>query len=93
MQDIQDAVQREQLARDGLMKMKVVYEANPLLGDPMSIEGQLTESENKLDRLKQELKKFQQLLDEANSQPTSHSPQPDRIAYNNGGQRISRYVI
>ena len=29
---------QETAARDGLMKMKTVYEANPALGDPMSIQ-------------------------------------------------------
>jgi hypothetical protein len=40
---------QETAARDGLMKMKAVYEQNPALGDPMSIEGQLNESGHKLD--------------------------------------------
>merc|ERR1719336_2370802 len=35
-------ISQETAARDGLMKMKTVYEANPALGDPMSIQGQLT---------------------------------------------------
>ena len=41
------------------MKMKQVYESNPALGDPMSIQGQLTENGHKLDKLRAELKKFQ----------------------------------
>ena len=32
---------QETAARDGLMKMKTVYEANPALGDPMSIQGMI----------------------------------------------------
>ncbi len=32
---------KETAARDGLMKMKTVYEANPALGDPMSIQVQV----------------------------------------------------
>ena len=51
--------------RDGLMKMKGVYEQNPALGDPMSIEGQLNESGHKLDKLRQELQKYQGYLEEA----------------------------
>nr|CAD7594468.1 unnamed protein product [Timema genevievae] len=51
--------------RDGLMKMKGVYEQNPALGDPMSIEGQLNESGHKLDKLRQELHKFNTYLEEA----------------------------
>ena len=43
------------------MKMKQVYESNPALGDPMSIQGQLTENGHRLDKLRSELKKFQVL--------------------------------
>ncbi|KOC66039.1 Formin-binding protein 1 like protein, partial [Habropoda laboriosa] len=38
---------------------------NPALGDPMSIEGQLNQSSNKLDKLGAELAKFQGYLEEA----------------------------
>ena len=41
------------------MKMKQVYESNPALGDPMSIQGQLTENGHRLDKLRSDLKKFQ----------------------------------
>lgn len=41
------------------MKMKQVYESNPALGDPMSIQGQLTENGHRLDKLRSEQKKFQ----------------------------------
>ena len=41
------------------MKMKQVYEGNPALGDPMSIQGQLTENEKRLTTLQSEKKKFQ----------------------------------
>ena len=50
---------QETAARDGLMKMKQVYEGNPALGDPMSIQGQLTENEKRLTTLQSEKKKFQ----------------------------------
>jgi len=56
---------QETAARDGLMKMKQVYEANPALGDPLSIQGQLTDNGQRLDRLRAELKKYQGYLDEA----------------------------
>ncbi len=46
------------------MKMKQVYEANPALGDPLSIQGQLAENGHRLDKLRAELKKFQGFLDE-----------------------------
>lgn len=43
--------------------MKGVYEQNPALGDPMSIEGQLHESNHRLDKLRAELKKYQDMLE------------------------------
>ena len=45
------------------MKMKQVYESNSALGDPMSIQGQLTDNGHRLDKLRAELKKFQVRLD------------------------------
>jgi hypothetical protein len=65
VEDITAKIQQETAARDGLMKMKGVYEQNPALGDPMSIEGQLNESGHKLDKLRQELHKYQGYLEEA----------------------------
>lgn len=47
------------------MKMKGVYEQNPALGDPTSIQGQLNESSQKLDKLGTELIKFQGYLEDA----------------------------
>ena len=41
------------------MKMKQVYESNPALGDPMSIQRQLTDNGHDLDKLRADLKKFQ----------------------------------
>ena len=54
------------------MKMKQVYESNPALGDPMSIQGQLTENGHKLDKLRAELKKFQVRIDELDLTPISN---------------------
>ena len=39
--------------------MKQVYESNPALGDPMSIQGQLTDNGQRLDKLRAEQKKYQ----------------------------------
>lgn len=50
------------------MKMKGVYEANPSMGDPMSIEGQLNECSHRLEKLQQELNKFQLYLEEASGE-------------------------
>merc|ERR1719228_1716027 len=58
-------ISQETAARDGLMKMKTVYEANPALGDPMSIQGQLTENGHRLDKLRSDLRRYQAWLEEA----------------------------
>ena len=42
--EINTRLLQETATRDGLMKMKGVYEQNRALGDPLSIEGQLSES-------------------------------------------------
>lgn len=90
LQELQQKVQQETAARDGLMKMKVVYEANSLLGDPMTVEGQLNESEHKLEKLKIEMKKYQGYLEQANAvQLAQHSPQTNRNVQNRN--RVSRH--
>ncbi|EDS44216.1 thyroid receptor interacting protein [Culex quinquefasciatus] len=95
VQELQQKVAQEQAASEGLMKMKGVYEANSLLGDPRSVEEQLNESVNKLDKLRLELQRYQKLLDQANSQTIAqHSPQANRTVNGvNGGsaQRSSRH--
>lgn len=87
VQELQQKVAQEQAASEGLMKMKGVYEANSLLGDPRSVEEQLNESVNKLDKLRLELQRYQKLLDQANSQTIAqHSPQANRTVNGvNGG--------
>lgn len=91
VQELQQKVSQEQAASEGLMKMKGVYEANSLLGDPRSVEEQLNESVNKLDKLRLELQRYQKLLEQANSQTIAqHSPQANRVIQNGGsGQRSS----
>jgi hypothetical protein len=61
--------------RDGLMKMKQAYEQNPALGDPMSVEGQLAENGQKMEKLQLELKKFQSYLSEVDGKPFTPSAQ------------------
>ena len=56
------------------MKMKTVYEANPALGDPMSIEGQLTENGHRLDKLRADVRRYQGFLDEVEGKGGSASP-------------------
>ena len=49
--------------RDGLLKMKAAYEANPVMGDPHSVEGEMADNRHKLEKLKSELARFQALLE------------------------------
>lgn len=77
------------MCRDGLMKMKGVYEANSQLGDPMSIEGQLHESGQRLDKLRQELHKYQAYLDDSGV-PLSNTPSHNNTL--NGVRRHHRWT-
>ncbi|XP_023178727.1 formin-binding protein 1-like isoform X5 [Drosophila hydei] len=89
--ELQHKVDQETNTRDGLMKMKIVYEANSSLGNPMTVEGQLNESEHELDKLKMNLKKYQGFLDKANQlQVANNSPQSNRNQLQNG-HRTSRH--
>jgi formin-binding protein 1 len=90
IQEIQQKIVQEQGARDGLIKMKGVYESNTLLGDPHTVQSELKECEHKLEKLKNELRKYQILLEEVKSQQSAqHSPQTNRIALQNGGNHRS----
>nr|XP_032290791.1 formin-binding protein 1-like isoform X2 [Drosophila virilis] len=89
--ELQHKVDQETNTRDGLMKMKIVYEANSSLGNPMTVEGQLNESEHELEKLKVNLKKYQGFLDKANQlQVANNSPQSNRNQLQNG-HRTSRH--
>lgn len=46
-------------SRDGLLKMKAAYEQNPALGDPVSIDQQLPDINNRIEKLQTQLKKYQ----------------------------------
>ncbi|KAG8235879.1 hypothetical protein J437_LFUL016452 [Ladona fulva] len=69
--EIAAKLQQETAARDALMKMKGVYESNPAMGDPMTVEGQLHESGNRLDKLRQDLHKYQGFLAELEGGPVA----------------------
>ncbi|XP_017127261.1 formin-binding protein 1-like isoform X10 [Drosophila elegans] len=89
--ELQQKIAQETNARDGLMKMKIVYEANSSLGNPMTVEGQLNESEHKLEKLKVDLKKYQGFLEKASQVPVAtSSPQANRNQLQNG-HRTSRH--
>ncbi|XP_016966059.1 formin-binding protein 1-like isoform X14 [Drosophila biarmipes] len=89
--ELTQSIAQETKARDGLMKMKIVYEANSSLGNPMTVEGQLNESEHKLEKLKVDLKKYQDFLEKACQVPAAtSSPQASRNQLQNG-HRTSRH--
>lgn len=91
--ELQHKVDQETNTRDGLMKMKIVYEANSSLGNPMTVEGQLNESEHELEKLKTDLIKYQGFLDKANQlHVVNNSPQSNRNQLQNG-HRTSRWEI
>jgi len=83
IEEITGKICQETAARDGLMKMKQVYESNPALGDPMSIQGQLTDNGQRLDKLRAEQKKYQGYLDDMEGRPvnsSANSPHNSRIS-------------
>lgn len=45
--------------REALKKMKDVYEKTPQMGDPASLEPQITETLNNIERLKLEVQKYE----------------------------------
>uniref|UniRef100_A0A8C1NF90 Thyroid hormone receptor interactor 10 n=1 Tax=Cyprinus carpio TaxID=7962 RepID=A0A8C1NF90_CYPCA len=57
--DIQKELQRETEQSEALMKMKGVYEQNSQLGDPSSLQPQITQTAHDIARLRGELNKYQ----------------------------------
>ncbi|XP_059409081.1 cdc42-interacting protein 4 homolog isoform X1 [Carassius carassius] len=72
--DIQKELQRETEQSDALMKMKGVYEQNSQLGDPSSLQPQITETAHNITRLRGELSKYQVQLAEAGGGTLQHDP-------------------
>lgn len=66
--DVTTKLHQETAARDGLLKMKEVYEGNPSLGDPMSITGQLSDSCQRIEKLRNELQRYQAMLEEVDGE-------------------------
>lgn len=79
IEEIQQSLQQESAAREGLIKMKGVYEDNPALGDPHMIEGQLSETDGRLEKLRAELGKFQSYMED------SETSSPAGLRKNSGG--------
>ncbi|XP_047434569.1 cdc42-interacting protein 4 homolog isoform X1 [Mugil cephalus] len=63
--EIAKELQKAQDQSEALEKMKGVYEQNPQMGDPSSLEPQITETTQSLGRLRGELTKYETWLSEA----------------------------
>ncbi|KAM8773519.1 thyroid hormone receptor interactor 10b isoform 2-T2 [Acanthopagrus schlegelii] len=63
--DISKDLQKAQDQSEALEKMKGVYEQNPQMGDPSSLEPQITETAHNIGRLRGELAKYETWLSEA----------------------------
>lgn len=63
--DISKELQKAQDQSDALEKMKGVYAQNPQMGDPSSLEPQITETTQNMGRLRGELAKYETWLSEA----------------------------
>ncbi|XP_078138915.1 thyroid hormone receptor interactor 10b isoform X2 [Centroberyx gerrardi] len=63
--DISKDLQKEQDQSEALEKMKGVYEQNPQMGDPSSLEPQITQTAQNIGRLRGELTKYESWLSEA----------------------------
>ncbi|CAI9717467.1 formin-binding protein 1-like isoform X5 [Octopus vulgaris] len=62
---INKEIGKETAEREGMLKMKDVYINNPALGDASSLDKKLEENAQKLDRLNQELIKFENYMADA----------------------------
>ncbi|XP_015419829.1 PREDICTED: cdc42-interacting protein 4 isoform X2 [Myotis davidii] len=65
-------LQKEIDQREALKKMKDVYEKTPQMGDPTSLEPQIAETLNNIERLKLEVQKYEAWLAEAESRVLSN---------------------
>ncbi|XP_060933515.1 formin-binding protein 1-like isoform X2 [Limanda limanda] len=68
-------LQKEQDARDALNKMKDVYEKNPQMGDPVSLQPKISETICNMEKLRSELHKNETWLSEVEGK---HSSRGDR---------------
>ncbi|XP_064616500.1 formin-binding protein 1-like isoform X2 [Liolophura sinensis] len=65
IESINRDITRETAEREGLLKMKQVYNDNNALGDPASLDKKIEENAVKLDSLQQEMRKFEAYLADA----------------------------
>ncbi|KAG7491292.1 hypothetical protein MATL_G00002070 [Megalops atlanticus] len=65
MDDIGKELQKEMDQSEALEKMRDVYEKNPQMGDPGSLEPQISQTAHNMERLRGELQKYESWLMEA----------------------------
>nr|XP_009680806.1 PREDICTED: formin-binding protein 1-like isoform X4 [Struthio camelus australis] len=66
-------LQKETDQKDALIKMKDVYEKNPQMGDPSSLQPKLAETMNNMDRLRMEIHKNEAWLSEVEGKVAARS--------------------
>nr|XP_029505428.1 formin-binding protein 1-like isoform X16 [Oncorhynchus nerka] len=76
--DINKDIQKEMDQKDALTKMKGVYEKNPQMGDPASVDPRLVEMAMNIEKLQSEVHKFEGWLAEVEGRLPSRSDTPRR---------------
>ncbi|XP_072104544.1 cdc42-interacting protein 4 homolog isoform X1 [Mobula birostris] len=71
--DLNKELQKQVDQREALDKMKDVYQRNPQMGDPNSLEPRIVETNQHIDRLHQELQKYESWLTDAEGKVVSRS--------------------
>uniref|UniRef100_A0A8D0CPU5 Thyroid hormone receptor interactor 10 n=1 Tax=Sander lucioperca TaxID=283035 RepID=A0A8D0CPU5_SANLU len=77
--DITKELQKTQDQSDALEKMKGVYEKNPQMGDPSSLEPQISETAQNIGRLRGELAKYEVITRDAEQPPNIYTEFDDEF--------------
>uniref|UniRef100_A0A1A8FPA1 Thyroid hormone receptor interactor 10 n=1 Tax=Nothobranchius korthausae TaxID=1143690 RepID=A0A1A8FPA1_9TELE len=83
LEEISKDLQKEVDQSEALEKMKDVYEKNPQMGDPASLASQISQTSQKMERLKVELNKYETWLAEAGARGDTLRYKPNM--FNNNG--------
>ncbi|XP_041706474.1 formin-binding protein 1 isoform X15 [Coregonus clupeaformis] len=76
--DFNKDIQKEMDQKDALTKMKGVYEKNPQMGDPASVDPRLVEIAMNIEKIQSEVQKFEGWLAEVEGRLPSKSDPPRR---------------
>eukprot|EP00063_Salmo_salar_P008750 XP_013983585.1 PREDICTED: formin-binding protein 1-like isoform X9 [Salmo salar] len=76
--DLNKDIQKEMDQKDALTKMKGVYEKNPQMGDPASVDPRIVEMAMNIEKLQSEVQKFEGWLAEVEGRLPSKSDPPRR---------------